>query len=183
MCYGASRATDAMLDLVAQHDLKPDGIDEINVRIGTTQALMLRNHEPQTGLEAKFSLEFAMASALVVRRVGMKELTDEFVRRDDIRAVMRKVRTTTTEEKMEDMPFAPDDRVNVVLASGETLAHEPVVRPKGSWQKPLTESELKEKFSDCAGLVMPAARSDALFERLGNIGRLRSLRELPLLAA
>lgn len=183
MCYGASRSTDAMLDLVTQHDLKAGGISEINVRIGTTQALMLRNHEPQTGLEAKFSLEFAMASALLMRRVGMRELTDDFVRRDDIRAAMRKVRTTTTEEKMDDMPFAPDDRVHVVLASGETLVHEPVVRPKGSWQKPLTEVELKEKFSDCAGLVLSPARSDALFERLGDIGRLRSLRELPLLAA
>jgi 2-methylcitrate dehydratase PrpD len=183
MCYGAARSTDAMLDLVKEHDLKPDSISEINVRIGTTQALMLRNHEPQTGLEAKFSLEFAMASALLVRRVSMKELTDDFVRRDDIKAVMRKVRTSTTEEKMADMPFAPDDRVNVVLASGETLVHEPVVRPKGSWQKPLSESELKEKFDDCAGVVLSPSRTGALFERLGDIGRLRSLRELPLLAA
>jgi hypothetical protein len=45
---------------------------------------------------------------------------------------MRKVRTSTTSERMAEMPFAPDDHVSVVLASGELLAHDPVVWPKES---------------------------------------------------
>jgi len=84
MCYATHRAIDAMLDLAAEHDLDPKSIDEIHVRIGNAQDLMLRNRAPKTALEAKFSIEFAMASALIARRVGLKELDDEFVRRDDI---------------------------------------------------------------------------------------------------
>ena len=71
---------------------------------------MLRNRSPKTALEAKFSIEFAIASALIARRVGLKELDDGFVRRDDIIETMSKVKRSMTEERMADMPpFAPDD--------------------------------------------------------------------------
>src|SRR5579871_6905597 len=64
MCYGTHRALDGMLDLVRAHKHPPAAVREIAVTTGKTQATMLRNHRPQTGLEAKFSMEFAMASAL-----------------------------------------------------------------------------------------------------------------------
>lgn len=182
MCYGAHRSIDAMLDLVEENDLEPGAIDTIDVRIGSTQGLMLRNHDPKTGLEAKFSLEFAMASAVIARRVGLKELTDAFVLRDDVKAVMRKVRVSTTDERMDDMPFAPDDRVSVNLSGGGKLVHEPVVRPKGSWQKPLSDTELRDKFMDCAGTEWSDERSRLLFEQFGQIGEVGSLRELALVS-
>jgi Uncharacterized protein involved in propionate catabolism len=180
MCYATHRSIDAMIDLVSEHDLDANAIDTINVRIGDAQGLMLRNHDPVTALEAKFSLEFAMAAALIARRVSLKELDDAFVCRDDVKAAMRRVRTTMTDERMADMPFAPDDRVSVVLSTGKTLAHAPVTRPKGSWQKPLSEGELREKFMDCAGTGMPKAQAALLFERLGDLDRLATLRELPI---
>jgi 2-methylcitrate dehydratase PrpD len=182
MCYGAHRSLDAMLDLVNEHNLDAGSIDTIDVRIGSTQSLMLRNHDPKTGLEAKFSMEFAMASAVIARRVGLKELTDAFVSRDDIRTLMHKVRIGTTDERMADMPFAPDDRVSVTLSSGKTLAHEPVSRPKGSWQKPLTEGELRDKFMDCAGVGLPDEQARLLFNQLGGIGKLATLRELAIVS-
>ena len=183
MCYGTHRAIDAMLDLAQEHDLKPDAIDEIHVRMGDAQDLMLRNREPKTALEAKFSMEFAMASALIARKVGLKELDDDFVRRGDIVAVMRKVTRSTTDERMADMPpFAPDDRLSIRLKSGETLTHEPVVRPKGHWQKPLTEAELREKFLDCTEGRLGRRQAEALFEKLNNLEDVVSLRELPVVA-
>jgi 2-methylcitrate dehydratase PrpD len=109
VCYCAHRSIDAMLGLAASHDLDAESVARIDVRIGSTQNLILRNHQPKSGLEAKFSLEFAMASSLIARRVGLAELTDDFVRREDVAAAMKKVHTTTTEEKIADMPFAPDD--------------------------------------------------------------------------
>jgi len=183
MCYATHRSIDAMLDLVDEHNLAPEAVDAINVTIGDAQKLMLRNHDPVTALEGKFSMEFAMAAALTARRVSMRELDDAFVRRDDVRAVMRKVHTSTTGERMAGLPFAPDDRLSVVLSSGETLTHEPIANPKGSWQKPLSEDELREKFMDCAAKGLPAAQAASLFDGLAGIERLASLRALPLVAA
>jgi 2-methylcitrate dehydratase PrpD len=181
MCYATHRSIDAMLDLATQHNLKADAIDEIHVRIGTAQDLMLRNREPKTALEAKFSIEFAMASALVARKVGLKELDDGFVRQSDIIDVMRKVKRSTTEERTPDFPpFSPDDRLSIRLKDGTELKHDPVTRPKGHWDRPLTEAELREKFLDCTESRLGRKQAEALFEKLNTLENVKSLRELPL---
>lgn len=180
-CYATHRSIDAMLGLVSQHKLKPDDVREIRVHTGVTQKLMLRNNNPQTGLEAKFSMEFAMASALIAGRVSLSELTDEFVSRPEVGATFAKVHCITTDEIMPgDQPFAPSDQVSVVLASGQVLEHAPVVHAKGSWQRPLSRDELKEKFMDCATRVFKQAQAADLFEQLWNLEELGSLRSLRL---
>ena len=182
-CYATHRSIDAMLGLVNRHKLKPDDVREIRVHTGTTQKLMLRNTNPQTGLEAKFSMEFAMASALIAGRVSLAELTDEFVSRPDVGATFAKVRCTTTDEIMVgDQPFAPSDQVSVVLASGEVLEHDPVAYAKGSWQRPLSREELKEKFMDCATRVFERGQAADLFDQLWNLEDLGSIRSLRLTA-
>jgi len=181
MCYATHRSIDAVLDLAAEHDLDPQAIDEIHVRIGDAQDLMLRNREPKTALEAKFSIEFAVASALVARKVGLKELDDGFVRRDDIIDTMRKVRRSTTNERLADMPpFAPDDRVSIKLKSGETFDHAPVEIRERQKQRMAEHPELREKFLDCTESRLGRKQAEALFEKLNNLEEVASLRELPL---
>lgn len=179
-CYCTHRAIDAMIDLAKDHDLKPDAVKEIRVRTGTTQMLMLRNSNPKTGLEAKFSMQFAVAAALVARRVGLSELTDEFVRRPEIVANVGKVKCTTVDETMPDLPFAPDDRVTVVLADGKVIEHPPVTHAKGSWERPLNRDELFEKFLDCATRRLDRNQARALFDQLWDVAELPSVRELRL---
>lgn len=182
ICYATHRSIDAMLDLVTQHDLDPAAIAEIHVRIGRTQKGMLRNSDPKTALEAKFSIEFALAAAIVARQVGLSELDDAFVRRSDVVETMGKVRCTTTDELRPNSPFAPEDRVGVVLASGERIDHAPVAHPKGSWEDPMNRDEMRAKFLDCARGALGAKQAVALFDALERFDSLPSLRELPLIA-
>jgi 2-methylcitrate dehydratase PrpD len=180
-CYATHRSIDAMLDLVDRHKLKSDDVREIRVHTGATQKLMLRNNNPKTGLEAKFSMEFAMAAALVARRVGLAELTDDFVSRPEVSSVFGKVRCTTTDEAMPDDPaFAPSDQVSVVLASGNLLEHAPVVHAKGSWQNPLTRAELKNKFLECAARAFSSPHAEELFDQLWYLEESSSVRALRL---
>jgi 2-methylcitrate dehydratase PrpD len=123
-----------------------------------------------------------MASALVSRRVGLEQLTDAFVRRPEVVETMTRVKTLTTTERMADLPFAPADQVAVVLKSGKELKGKPVRHAKGSWQRPLSEAELEEKFLDCSSGALGANQAKALFASLLRLDALRSLRELPLAA-
>src|SRR4029077_953631 len=69
ICYATHRAIDGALDLVLRHNLKPADVRNIRVSTGGMQMLMLRNERPKTALEAKFSMQFAMAASLVARNV------------------------------------------------------------------------------------------------------------------
>jgi 2-methylcitrate dehydratase PrpD len=178
-CYCTHRAIDAMIDLAKAYNLKPDAVAEIRVCTGTTQMLMLRNAQPRNGLEAKFSMQFALVAALAARRVGLSELTDEFVRRPEIAANLGKVTCTTVDETMPDLPpMAPDDRVSVVLTNGEVIEHPPVVFPKGSWARPLAREELAEKFLDCTIRKLDRTHAKELFDQLWALDDLPSLRNL-----
>ena len=53
-----------MLDLVAEHQLQAGDVTRIEVEISRTASGILRNSAPRTGLDAKFSEQFAMASAV-----------------------------------------------------------------------------------------------------------------------
>ena len=166
-CYCTHRAIDGMLDLVRERDVKPRDVDAIDVDLSENHATILRNHCPQTGLEAKFSIEFAMASALVARRVGLAELTDGFVQRPDVQALMERVHVRTNTDYDPASPGASmADRVGIRLSGGGTLAGEPVHRARGHADRPLGEADLFAKFEDCLTVGRSAVPPRTMFERL-----------------
>jgi 2-methylcitrate dehydratase PrpD len=173
MCYSAHRTADAVLALTAQENLRAEDVAAVECTIGTAQASMLRNHAPVTGLEAKFSLEFAVASALVARRVGLRELTDDFVNQPDVRAQYGKVTVHTTDTHCPIEPvFALTDTVTIRTTTGREL-HQEVRFPKGNAQLPLSLDELREKFVDCA--TGAPLDSNRLFDRLCTLESAPSL--------
>ena len=182
LCYSTHRAIDAMLGIVAAHDLAPQDVRQIRVGAGVPELLMLRNHAPRTGLEAKFSMEFAMACALVARGVGIAELSDAFVRRPDVVEIMGKVHCTGIHDGIAGMPDSPPDTVEVELTSGTVLTHPPVQYARGSWQNPLGRSDLMTKFIDCATTQIDERQASDLFDRLCDLRGLTNLRDLDVAA-
>ncbi|MFZ3310032.1 MAG: MmgE/PrpD family protein [Xanthobacteraceae bacterium] len=183
ICYATHRSIDAALDLVSRYDLTPDAVKRIRVSTGRTQMLMLRNSAPQTGLEAKFSMQFAMAAALVARTVGLRELTDDFVRRPDVQAIFPRVVLDGTDVTKPGSNFAPFDAVEITMVGGETLKSEPVEYAKGSHERPLSRDELWNKFADCLGTEFADAKKTRAFENLMMFDRLNGAGALALQGA
>ena len=177
-CYGAHRAIDGMLDLLEKRPLKPEEIARITTSISKTRALILRNHRPQTGLEGKFSMEFAMAAAVIARRASLAEFTDGFVRRPDVQALMRRVEIEAHENYDPEVSGAAVfDQVRVELNSGETIAGDEVRRARGAAEFPLGEAELFDKFRTCLDAGHARIAPEHLFDRLRNLENI-SAREL-----
>jgi 2-methylcitrate dehydratase PrpD len=177
-CYATHRAIDAALDLTSMHNLKPADVDEIRVSTGEMQMLMVRNHRPKNAFEAKFSMEFAMASSLVARAVGLAQLTDSFVRRSDVQELIPRVSIETTKETMNGSAFAPSEKVAIRTKNGDVFASEPIVHAKGSMQRPLSRGELQVKFEDCIGDDLGAKARANAFDRLMNLERLNGAADL-----
>jgi len=167
VCYAVHRTIDAVLGLAAKRRFPADAVEALEISMGRAQAGMLRNHAPRTALDAKFSAEFAVASAIVAQRVGLAELNDAFVSNASVQSIFPKVRVESiTEFDPEDPLFSPFDEVRITLRDGTVLASGPVRRARGHAQNPISLDELHAKFDDCvAGALAPDARN-RLFERL-----------------
>jgi len=177
-CYCTHRALDGMLDLLAQRPLKASEIARITASISDTHALILRNHQPQTGLEAKFSMQFAMAASVISRRASLGEYTDEFVRRPEVQELMRRVSLVTNQDyDPVQVGASVYDQVIVELTNGERVESEKVRRARGHAERPLGEAELFDKFRTCLDAGQARLSPEVLFGRLKNLEN-QSAREL-----
>ena len=159
-----------MLDLLAKRPLKPAEIARITAAISRTHSVILRNHAPQTGLEAKFSMEFAMAAAVIARRASLGEYTDAFVRRPEVQELMRKVAIVTNENYDPDISGASVwDQVTVELVNGERIESDKVRRARGHAELPLSEAELFDKFRTCLDSGHSHLSPERLFDRLRRL--------------
>ena len=178
MCYATHRSIDAVLGVAERHALKPDDIDEIEVSIGSVQAGMLRQHSPSNALDAKFSIEFAVAAAILARQVGMAELIDSFVTSAPVRSIVGKVRVTSSDEAdPEDPLFSPFDQVRIRLRDGTQLDSGPVRHARGHARNPVSNEDLRAKFMDCTAQALAPRAAERLF------GQLLRLEALPEVAA
>ena len=184
VCYSGHRAIDAVLNLTKIHNLKVEDIKEIRATIGRAQASMLRNHVPKTGLEAKFSLEFAIASALLRQSVGLSELNDEFVLRPEVQALFSKIFIEITDNKCEIEPaFAYSDRIVIQLKNNQLLDSGEIRFAKGNSKNPLSLIELKAKFIDCFAIYENNDQSldinpEQLFSKLSDLNHCDSIKSI-----
>ncbi len=172
LCYCTHRAIDGALDLLRAEKLGAQNVKSITVSTSRRNATILRNSRPQTGLEAKFSMQFAMASSIVANRVGLRELTDEFVQRSDIQALMPKV-VVAPDDRIDPKRTgnAPYDQVVIETADGRRLESARVTDERGSPQLPLSREELWTKFKECFAVGNPKLDAEATFEALMTVER------------
>jgi len=180
-CYCTHRAIDAALELVHAHPINPQDVKEVTVNISEYFSTVLRNHAPQTGLAAKFSIEFAVASSIVAKHVGLTELTDPFVQQRDIQELMKRVKTVFLTDMDPELPGAAvHDSVSVELTDGRMLDSEKVRRARGHADAPLSECELYDKFADCLKAGRSELPAEQLFARLQGLEQI-SARQLTAL--
>jgi 2-methylcitrate dehydratase PrpD len=179
VCYGAHRIIDATLELAGR--VRPPDVERITIRAGATQLAILRNHQPTTTLEAKFSAPFAAAAPLLWGRLGRAELAESNVRAPETQALMRRTVLEPNAERAPGRPSAPYDQVIVRLRDGSTLESRRVTEAVGAHSHPPSTDQLWRKFADNAETCLDAATARRLFDRLIEFGGDRRVRELAVL--
>ena len=169
---------DAMLKLVTDHDVKPEQIARVRVRAGSNILNPLRYKTAKTELEAKFCLPFMMASIALRRRAGIREFTDEFVSSGPVQTMMARV-DTIFDQQIEARGFEKmRSVVEVDLADGRKLAQPSDERYRGGPDRPFTRAELREKFTDCASLVLSSERILHALDLIESLDQVKNIREL-----
>ena len=154
----AQRCVDAALQLQADHRFDCGKIGRVTARISEAHSSVMQFRLPSDAMQAKFSLEFAVAAALLFGRLGLAEMRDGCVRSDDVQALMQRVRRVEGPDDDPEYPVgARYDTVGVHLDGGSEFVSEPVYRYRGHGQNPLSHDELRAKFMECA--VTPRTRA------------------------
>ena len=168
------------LDLVCEHDIKAKDVARIRIRNRQSIHDCLFHHHPKTELQAKFSLEFGLATLVLERKIGLKHFNDEFVMHPEVQETISKVEYT---------PF-PDEEgisrgytlvtaiVDIDMKDGRTFSGR-LDYPKGSKANPMSYDEVADKFRDCAELARwPKSKTERTIDLVHGLDALKDIRKL-----
>lgn len=164
-CLSTHRTLDGMLALLATTPLEAANVRRVTLTMSARNRTILHAHRPQTALEAKFSAEFAAAAAVVAQRLTFQELTDSFVMRADVQALVRRVVVEPDPREDPVTGYAPEDTISIETEDGRVLETS-VSHIRGSPANPLDDQQLFAKFRSCLVAGDYPASADQLFDSL-----------------
>ena len=161
-------AQDTLLDLVHEYDIRPEQVERIDVGVNSHVPNALIHTRPTTALEGKFSLQFQMSIGVLERAAGIAQFVDAKVREPRTRAMMERVHVHVDPE-IEALGYNEMRmKVQITLRDGRKLSGY-ADKAKGHPKKPMSRSDLREKFMDCASLVMTSQQAESALEHLWGI--------------
>jgi 2-methylcitrate dehydratase PrpD len=130
-------------------------------------------------LEAKFSMPYLVARALIDGRVGLDAFTDKAIQERRVLALAEKVQMRLGKDLKSTKTGRPSC-VTIHLRDGRTLFRQ-VDTPRGGEEVPMAYSELLAKFHECASLTMTRASADLVVDAIHNLDATPDLRILTTL--
>ena len=182
-CASVHTAVDALIFLKEKFRFDSEHVESIDVLVNRVSYDNLRYADPKTDTEARFSMQWAMALALLQGRLNLADFTPAALKRRDVRAWLPRIRMRHTrpgDEHPSKENGREPARTTVLLNDGRRLSRY-AQRPKGTLQIPLTAAELQVKFEDCAPGQAALGKLLDRFERVRDIRTLLGLirRALP----
>ncbi|MDH3267088.1 MAG: MmgE/PrpD family protein, partial [Gammaproteobacteria bacterium] len=163
---------DGCIQLRNEYNLTPEKISKVSLRVNPLVMSLTGKKTPQTGLEAKFSIFYISAAAIVQGAAGPNQFKDEVVLDEKIVALRDKVSATVDATVSEEEAF-----VVITLQDG-TVLEKHVEHAIGSVQRPLTKEQLEFKFSDQAAVALPMSQIDDVMALCWQIETLREVGDI-----
>ncbi|WP_422648556.1 hypothetical protein OJJOAM_000131 [Cupriavidus sp. H18C1] len=173
-CGHTFAAIDGAQVLQRAHGFSVDDIAA--VRIGTYRPALdvAGNPDPRTAAEARFSVPFVVASALIHGSVRLAAFSAERLADPAIRALMSRIELSVDGQLDAAFPGQRAARVTVRLRDGRELTHLQPNR-KGDPEEPLSDADLDDKFVELVEPVLGPARTRTLLRQLWSLDSAVSL--------
>ena len=158
-CYMTHSAIEANRTLRDRHDIDPDQVKKVKLRVSEGSLRMCNIPEPETGLQVKFSLRHTAALALSGRNTGAVETFSDTVANDAALVELR--RRVEVEPVKIDRSEASKAEVIVEMTDGRVL------RESHDVGVPATdlddqEAKLSQKFATLVAPLLGNARAEDL---------------------
>jgi 2-methylcitrate dehydratase PrpD len=183
-CYHTHRALDGVFQLLGEHRLSDKDIVEVDVGTSERAMRVLAFSEPETPYQAKYSMPYCIAAAVVDHQVTLDTFTAHKMEDRGIVETRKKVHLS-----FPDLPIWPGladvgpdtefvgNPVTIRTTDGRSYSAR-VDIPRGDPALPLTDDELLAKYRDCGhSQLRPDEIQHSLdlvlgLERVADIGKL-----------
>jgi len=182
-CGSTHSALDVMLGLVREHRPAADAIERIDVWTHARRLEHTNRPDPKSNLDAKFSVQYCMARAILDRTVAIEHFENNAHNEPAVRKLLPRVHAApyTTAQFPADNHFGAE--IRIALKGGKALSGK-IDQPYGrTSENVLPASLLKEKFDNCAARALPAERVGPLYSAIQGFENLKDVRELTAIIA
>jgi 2-methylcitrate dehydratase PrpD len=185
-CYHTHRALDGVFQLLGEHRLSEKEIAEVDVGTSGRAMRVLAFSEPETPYQAKYSMPYCIAAAVVDHQVTLDTFTAHKMADRGIVEARKKVRLS-----FPDVPIWPGladvgpdtefvgNPVTIRTTDGRSY-NARVDIPRGDPALPLTDDELLAKYRDCGRSQL---RPDDIEHSVGVVLGLEKLADIGTLMA
>lgn len=169
----------ACQNLMAAHDLKPENIRRVEVRISPFMMKVVGapfDPGPAPQVTAQFSAEYSAACTLLRGSVRLRDLSEQAVRDPAIAELIQRI--TLIEDPALKGLIVP---TIVRIDAGDRTFEEIIPVSPGSVDAPLDDDQVVAKFRDCAAYgptPISARRVDAIIESVLSLETIANVRDL-----
>jgi 2-methylcitrate dehydratase PrpD len=169
--------------IIRENKVRAEDVEKLEVGTNRYMPTALIHRQPHDSLQAKFSMEFCMASLLLYGKAGLQEFTDEVVRRPEVQSMIKRVHFGVHPEAEAAGYNKMTTILTLHLKDGRTLSGRADFG-KGSPANPMTYDEAAVKFLDCAGFAkFPMDKANRIVAVVRDLENLKDVRELTALCA
>jgi 2-methylcitrate dehydratase PrpD len=172
-CYYTHAAIDALLFLVEKYRLSLDDVRQIRCGISSIAFDVLKYDQPTNGTEAKFSMPYCMARALLNHQVRIEDFQDEKVFAENVRKWMNIV-AVTVEPSMDKPGRSLGSHLSVTTAGGQTYTHE-IIKALGGCENPLPWEAVVSKFRTCTSQVLDENQTTKIVSAIEYLEKIESI--------
>ena len=177
-CGSTHSALDVMLGLVREHRPAADAIERIDVWTHARRLEHTNRPDPQSNLDAKFSVQYCMARAILDRKIAIEHFENNAHNEPAVRKLLPRVHAApyTTAQFPADNHFGAE--IRIALKGGKALSGK-IDQPYGrTSENVLPASLLKEKFDNCAARALSREQTALVYSAIQGLENLHDVREL-----
>jgi 2-methylcitrate dehydratase PrpD len=182
-CGSTHSALDVILALAREHKPSAGDIERVDVWTHTRRLEHTNRPDPKSNLDAKFSVQYCMARALLDRRITIEHFDGKAYEDPSVCKLLPRVHAApyTTAQFPAENHFGAE--VRIALKGGKVLSGK-TDQPFGrTSDNPLPASLLKEKFDNCAARALPGERVAQLYSAIQGFENLKDAREVTAIIA
>ncbi len=181
-CASAHRTLDAIQAMMRENDIRPEEIEQIETIIPDSNYRNLRFNSPANENEARFSMTYTAAVIALRQAITLRDFRPDMIRDPVTRDFMTKIQMISAGPQSDQGEGIWDDPAQTrILTHTRGVFEQSVLHPVGTIHHPLSETDLHQKFTECAAFLLSEEQSAELYSRLLNLENEKIRHIAPLL--